>query len=548
MEGLDKRLRLLSKNTRNIFEHGIKSLWNRTSEYVEAGIDRTREYLETASKYVTNTGNRIKEKVEIAKEVMPYALMNTLIFSNSYGRMGYYSAKALISYQTVKQAKKGKIYYGRSNIIVPIIAGAIGSALGFGAVILLGDFNSLNHPYQELHNQTQNLENQSISDFNSLYNQNQELLNQSQDTNNLLQNIDNQISADFTNLNQGYQELLNKLQNIDNQLLVGFNSLYNQLQNIDNQLSEGLQNIGNQLQNIYNQISTGFQNTNNQLNYTNNQLHNIENQLNNIETILQNSSNHVQNENTLEEILFGNNNSYDMSVIQVNSVQIENGTAYIQGITYTGANVILEIPLSYVENSNVNIQEFVNDVQQNGQNAYIAIDRADLQYMNLLNNQNNTPVIAIQPNEQLNIGVMAAPSSVNSSNIDNVLNHLTNYNIVIQDGNQGNYAVYGDPNAFYGYLPSVTSSTGGTVVINFPEGSPYYSEAENMINIADQIINSPNNPNPTNSGAIYTYDIFSVNSTGAYQGFPEYNVGQTYIPLIVLKSGQGNTIISDVSS
>ena len=69
-----------------------------------------------------------------------------------------------------------------------------------------------------------------------------------------------------------------------------------------------------------------------------------------------------------------------------------------------------------------------------------------------------------------------------------------------------------------------------------------------MINIADQIINNPGNQNPTSSGYIDTYDIFSVNSTGAYQGFPEYNVGQTYIPLIVLQSGQGNTIISGVSS
>ena len=80
----------LLKNMRSRVENGIKSLWNRTGEYVEAGIDR------------------IREKVEIAKEVIPYALMYTLSFSNSYGRMGYYSAKALISYRTVKQAKKEK--------------------------------------------------------------------------------------------------------------------------------------------------------------------------------------------------------------------------------------------------------------------------------------------------------------------------------------------------------------------------------------------------------------------------------------------------------
>ena len=108
------------RNIKNRVEYGIKSLGN-----------RIREYAEAASKYVLNTGNKIREKVETAKYVIPNTLMNTLIFSNSYGRMGYYSAKAYISYKIAKQAEKGKIYYGRSNIIIPIIAGSIGGALGF---------------------------------------------------------------------------------------------------------------------------------------------------------------------------------------------------------------------------------------------------------------------------------------------------------------------------------------------------------------------------------------------------------------------------------
>ena len=441
--GLEERLfpKQLLKNMRSRVENGIKSLRNRTSEYVEAGIDG------------------IREKVETAKEVMPYALMYTLSFSSSYGRMGYYSAKALISYQTVKQAKKGKIYYGGSNNIVPLIAGIIGSALGFGAAILLGDFNSLNHHYQELQ-----LEDQQLA----------QELNATKIEVNYLQN---EISTNnnITQLSEEYQQLVQQIKTIETEI----------------------QNLENQIQNLTKQ---------------------------------------VQNENTLEKILFGNNNSYDMSVIQVNSVQIENGTAYIQGTTYSGSNVILEIPLSYVENSNVNIQEFVNNVQQNNLNAYIAIDRADLQYMNLLNNQNNTPVIAIQPNQPVNIGVMA--SKVNTSNIDYLLNHLGQYNIVIQDGNN----VYNDPNALWGYISN------SSVIVNF-QNSYQYQLAENMINIADQIINSPGNQNPTGSGYIDTYSIFQGTLTiNTNQGYPQYNVGQTYIPLIVLKSGQGNRIINEVSS
>ena len=308
--------------------------------------------------------------------------------------------------------------------------------------------------------------------------------------------------------------------------------------------------VNHQYQELQQQLEHQYQDLQQQYQELQQQYQSVETQYQDLQQQYQSLEQQLQNINTLTDALFGNGNSNDISVIQVNSVQIENGTAYIQGtVGFTGNNVTLEIPIGYAENNNVNIQEFVSVVQQyqqNGWNPYISIDRADLQYMNLLNNQNGTYVISIQPNEPINIGIMA--STANSSTLDSVLNNLGHYTMLIQDGNQGNYAVYGDPNAFYGYLPSVTSSTGGTVVINFPAGSQYYSQAETMINIADQIINNPGNQNPTSSGYIDTYDIFSVNSTGAYQGFPEYNVGQTYIPLIVLQSGQGNTIISGVSS
>jgi len=494
MDGLDKRLRLLSKNTRNIFEHGIKSLWNRTSEYVEAGIDRTREYLETASKYVTNTGNRIREKVEIAKEVMPYALMNTLI-SNRFGQAGYYGAKAFTFYQM----SKGNIG-GKWNSKIPLIVGAISGAVGLGIGILLGDHNILNHPYhessgnqqyQELQQELQNLENQS-----------QGLQHQIQYLQNQIQNLENQSSTNFNGLNQQYQQLQQQYQNLEN--------LLQNLQNQDKTLQQEVQNLQSEVQNL--------QNLNNQYQQLQQQYQNLESQLQNI--------------NTLTDVLFGNSNSNDISVIQINSVQIVNGYAVVNGNVYsTGENVTLGIPISYVENSNVNIQEFVNDVQQNGQNAYIAIDRADLKYMG-----QSGYVISIQPNEPVNIAVMASPA--NSSTLDYVLNHLTQYDIAIQDSNN----VYNSPNALWGY------TSNSSVIVNFSNSSQYQL-AENMINIADQIINSPGNSNPTGSGYIDTYSIFNGTLTiNTNQDYPQYNVGQTYIPLIVLKSGQGNTIISNVSS
>jgi transcription initiation factor TFIID TATA-box-binding protein len=519
---------------KNKIGHGIKSLGNRIrkyaetginriGEYVKVGIDRTKEYVETANKYITNTIDKvehgidkIREYKETAKYVIPNALMNTLIFSNEYGRMAYYSAKAYISYKTVKQVEKGKIYYGKSNTIVPIIAGVIGSVLGFGAAILLGDINSLIHQNHNLENQYQQLEQQ----YQELQQQYQNLQNQYQ----LLQQQYRGLENQYQNLGNQYQGLEQQYQSLENQ----YQSLLNQYQNLLNQ---------------YQQLQQQYQGLDNQYQQLEQQYQSLENQYQQLEQQYQNLENEVQNINTLTEIFY-NNNSYDISVIQVNSVQIENGTAYVQGTTSFGANVTLEIPIQYVENSNVNIQEFVNDVQQNGWNAYILIDRADLQYMNISNNQNGTYVISIQPNEQLNIGVSA--STANASTLDNVLNQLTNYNIVIQDGNNS-YPYNSLPS---GYLWGWNKPSNSTVVIDFQNYSQY-QQAENMINIADQIINSPGNPNPTNSGYIDTYSIFN-GTMSVYQNYsnyyPEYIVGQTYIPLIVLQSGQGNTIINTVSS
>lgn len=190
--------------------------------------------------------------------------------------------------------------------------------------------------------------------------------------------------------------------------------------------------------------------------------------------------------------------------------------------------------MPYVENNNVTIQNIFNIAQQYNWYTYIAIDRGDLQYLKL-SYQGNIPVIAIQPNEPVNIAVIATPAD--PYKIDYVLNHLTNYNIVIQDG----INVYNNSNALWGYTSE------GNVIIKFLNNYQY-DLAKEMINIADQIINSPGNQNPTSEGIVYTYSITSQLPITTYQNYPQFNVGPTYISIIVLESEKGNTIINTVSS
>ena len=158
---------------------------------------------------------------------------------------------------------------------------------------------------------------------------------------------------------------------------------------------------------------------------------------------------------------------------------------------------------------------------------------ADLQYLRL-NNQNSTTVIDIPSNEPLNIGEFTTP--VNVSTLYNVLNHLTKYDIVIQDS----YRVYNNHDALWGY------NSNSSVVIDFPNKYLYYL-AKEMIDIADRIINSFGNKNPAHSRILDTYSIFN-GTTSAYQNYTQYNVGKTYIPAIELIPEQGNAILGSVSS
>ena len=477
---LDKILlfnpRQLFKNTRNKIRHGIETL-----------------------------ENRIRENVEMAKYVIPSALM-TALSSTTFGKIGYYSSRAFI----YNQISKGKIE-GKWDSKTPLIVGAISGAVGIIMGILAADVYNLTHQNHDLYSIIQH-DKETIDNYNVIIQQQNQQLEQDHL---IISSLEDKLQNATQTLNI-YQKTLNNYSNIIHQL-------QEQLKQ-DNITIFELRNENHDLQE--------------QLNRDNITISLLENKLNNATqtiNILQSQLQPLQDMKTLEGILYGKSNSYDISIIQIGSVKINNETADVQGIAYpSGDKVILKIPIDYVENNGVTIQHLVNAAQQNNWYSYIVIDRGDLQYLRLLNNQNNTPVIAIQPNESINIGVIATPADPLRTYY--VLNHLTNYNVVIQDS----IPVDNSFLKLWGY------TSGSSVVINFLDNYQY-NLAEKMINIADQIINSPNNPNPTSGGVIYTYSIFE-GTINTYQTYPQYNVGQTYIPLIVLESKKGNTIINTVSS
>jgi hypothetical protein len=478
--------------------------------------------------------NRIEENLKIAKYIIPSALMAALS-SNTYGRIGYYGSQAFIYSRIAKGNRNAEhLMYGKAPL--PLIVGAITGVTGFIIGILLGDISSLyqhnNHIgiSQLSHNDTNpssvtNYNNSTIYEHNNITN-NITIYEQNNITVCKASNVTNYSNSTISKL----ENEINNLQNQLNQDNIKISELEDELRNATNTINI-YQKLLNQDNQTIAQYNSTIANLNSLLQRYKQELSQYNQTIYNLQTQLQ----LLQKRQTLEEILFGNS-SNDISVIKINSVNIANGDAIIKGIAYpSGDKVTLEIPISYVENNGVTIQNLYSVSQQYGWNTYIALDRADLQYLTL-NNQNGTLIIDIQSNEPINIGLYSTP--VNSSTLSNVLNHLANYNSIFQDS----YTVYNNPNALWGYNDVTKSS----VVIDF-SSNYQYNLAKEMINIADEIINSPNNQNPTASGIIDTYSIFK-GTMSTYQTYPQYNVGQTYIPLIVLKPQQGNTIPDAVSS
>jgi len=417
--------------------------------------------------------NIAREYLETAKYVVP----SVLISSNTYGRMGFYGSMLLV--HSVSRGGTGGGWYSKIPTIVGTTISILSLAIGLYSLHL---DQVLQYHQEVLQHQLQVTE----DNYNITLTYIKQQLQEINDTITQMQN-------NFNKMDSSYNTTITQIQ----QQLQEINATLTQLQSNYQASQQEIQTLMDKVQALQQQLVT------------------------------------LENYTTLEGILFGNNNPSSISLIQINSVTIDNGTAYVHGTVYSsGANVILEIPIGYVEKSNnnttVTIKDLVDAAQKDYWRSYVVFDKGDLPYLSLSNNQNGTYVISIQPNKPIKIGILATPAD--PSTTYNILSNLSNYDIVIQD----NYTVWGLSNALWGYKT-------GSVIVDF-SNSYQYNLAENMISIADQIINSPGNPNPTSEGLIYTYSIFN-GTKSIYQNYTEYNVGQIYIPVIVLEPEEGESIL-----
>jgi len=243
---------------------------------------------------------------------------------------------------------------------------------------------------------------------------------------------------------------------------------------------------------------------------------------------------------SLEEILFGDS---DMSFIplEVTGVQIGNSNAHITVYDYvTNTQLQIEIPLQYVSNGNINIGNLLSAVnrynQNNGTNykLYLVLGRAGLNQAIQQNGQ------WLLPASQIYYNILI--SDRGGKDVYNALQNLGNGSatVVMPDSNQGPYS-----NSLWGW----SNVNDESIIIEYQNGQQVNS-VTNYINLADYILGTPNNSNPTSGGILHVDTIANTQQVGMYNSdgnqYSVYGVNNYYGTYIVLIQGQGNELFSNL--
>jgi hypothetical protein len=105
--------------------------------------------------------------------------------------------------------------------------------------------------------------------------------------------------------------------------------------------------------------------------------------------------------------------------------------------------------------------------------------------------------------------------------------------------NQGPYS-----NSLWGWINGI-----GKVVTVYQNGQQVNSVLK-YIDLADYILGTPNNSNPTSGGILHVDTIANVQQVGVYQSqgnqYPVYGVNNYYGTYIVLIQEQGNELFSNL--
>ena len=239
---------------------------------------------------------------------------------------------------------------------------------------------------------------------------------------------------------------------------------------------------------------------------------------------------------TLEEILFGNSD-IQFIPLEVKNVKIDNNTAYLTVYDYlTNTELQIELPTQYVSNGSINIGDLLsaannfNSTRGTNYKVYFVLGRANINQAILQNGTWNLPAPQIYYNIIISDGGW--------EDVYNALQNLLNGNatVVMPTSNQGPYA-----NTLYAWINGI-----GSIIISYQNGQQV-NNVENSINLANSILGTPNNPNPTGQGTLHVDNIANVQQEGKYNNqYPVYEVNKYFGTYTVLITEQGTPLVSNL--
>jgi hypothetical protein len=224
------------------------------------------------------------------------------------------------------------------------------------------------------------------------------------------------------------------------------------------------------------------------------------------ETTTQTNSTTTQPPQNLEQILFGNSNMQFIP-LEVTDVEIGNYNAYLTVYDrLTQTELQIELPIKYVSNGNINIKDLLLGVNNYNLNnatnyrTYLVLGRANI---NQAVQQNGKWIL---PAPQIYYNMLI--SDRGWKDIYKALPNLWNENamVVMPTLQQGPYS-----NSLYGRINGI-----GSIIILYQNGQQVNSVL-NYINLADSILGTPNNSNPTEGGILHVDTIASTQGSGVYE-------------------------------
>jgi len=244
----------------------------------------------------------------------------------------------------------------------------------------------------------------------------------------------------------------------------------------------------------------------------------------------------IQPPKTLEEILFGNSD-IQFIPLEVKNVKIDNNTAYLTVYDYlTNTELQIELPTQYVSNGSINIGDLLsaannfNSTRGTNYKVYFVLGRANINQAILQNGKWNLPAPQIYYNIIISDGGW--------EDVYNAFQNLLNGNatVVMPTSNQGPYA-----NTLYAWINGI-----GSIIISYQNGQQV-NNVENSINLANSILGTPNNPNPTGQGTLHVDNIANVQQEGKYNNqYPVYEVNKYFGTYTVLITEQGTPLVSNL--